>query len=85
MKRTLCSALCLAMAVILLPVGCGGGSAAAKFSAAMVTDVGGVNDESFNQSAWMGMKKLETELGAKISFIESHKDADYAPNLEKKG
>lgn len=30
------------------------------------------------------MKKLETELGAKISFIESHKDADYAPNLEKR-
>lgn len=58
--------------------------AAAKFSVAMVTDVGGVNDESFNQSAWMGMNQLKSKLGIRVSFIESQKDADYAPNLEKK-
>lgn len=62
----------------------GSGVASSGFAAAMVTDVGGVNDESFNQSAWEGMKRLESELGVDVSFIESHKDADYAPNLEKK-
>lgn len=55
----------------------------ADFSVAMVTDVGGINDESFNQSAWSGMEQLEAE-GATVSFLESEKDADYAPNLEKK-
>lgn len=58
-------------------------AAAEPFSAAMVTDVGGINDESFNQSAWSGMEKLQAE-GATVSFLESEKDADYAPNLEKK-
>lgn len=58
-------------------------STATAFAAAMVTDVGGINDESFNQSAWSGMEKLEAE-GVTVSFLESEKDADYAPNLEKK-
>jgi len=48
----------------------------------MVTDVGGVNDQSFNQSAWEGLKRTETDLGAKIAYKESKQDADYAPNLE---
>ena len=57
---------------------------AVDFKAAMVTDVGGINDESFNQSSWDGLEKLHEELGIDVSFIESQKDADYAPNLEKK-
>ncbi|MDO5734030.1 MAG: BMP family ABC transporter substrate-binding protein [Eubacteriales bacterium] len=48
----------------------------------MITDEGGINDESFNQSAWNGMERLKNELNVNISFIESHKDADYTPNLE---
>lgn len=50
---------------------------------AMITDIGGINDESFNQSAWNGLEALEAR-GAEVSFIESEKDADYAPNLETK-
>lgn len=52
-------------------------------SVALITDLGGVNDESFNQSAWNGMKQLE-EDGFKISFVESEKEADYAVNLTNK-
>ncbi len=48
----------------------------------MVTDVGGVNDQSFNQSAWEGLKRTKTDLGTKIAYKESKQDADYAPNLE---
>ena len=48
----------------------------------MITDEGGINDESFNQSAWNGMERLKNELKMQVSFLESHKDADYAPNLE---
>lgn len=49
---------------------------------AMVTDVGGVNDQSFNQSAWEGLKRAKKELGIKIAYKESKQDADYAPNME---
>lgn len=49
---------------------------------AMVTDVGGVNDQSFNQSAWEGLQRAEKELGIKASYKESKQDADYAPNME---
>lgn len=53
------------------------------FRICMVTDAGGVNDQSFNQSAWEGLQKLEEELGAKVSYIESKQEADYATNLDK--
>lgn len=55
---------------------------AKDFKVGMVTDVGGVNDQSFNQSAWEGLQRAEKELGAKVAYKESKQDADYAPNLE---
>ena len=48
----------------------------------MVTDVGGVNDQSFNQSAWEGLQRAKKELGIKASYQESKQDADYPTNLE---
>lgn len=48
----------------------------------MVTDVGGVNDQSFNQSAWEGLQRAKKELGNKVSYQESKQDADYPANLE---
>ena len=48
----------------------------------MVTDVGGVNDGSFNQSAWEGLQKASADLGIEVKYLESKTDADYAPNLE---
>ena len=55
---------------------------AAKMKIAMVTDVGGVNDQSFNQSAWEGLKRAEKDFGVKIAYKESKQDADYSPNME---
>ncbi len=48
---------------------------------ALVTDTGGINDQSFNASAWQGMEKARDELGAEIKYFESKTDADYEPNL----
>lgn len=48
----------------------------------MVTDVGGVNDGSFNQSSWEGLQKASTDLGVEVKYLESETDADYAPNIE---
>lgn len=48
----------------------------------MVTDFGGVNDKSFNQSAYEGLQKAQDDGIAKFDYIESHKEADYKANLE---
>jgi basic membrane protein A and related proteins len=48
----------------------------------MITDTGGVNDGSFNQSAWEGLQRAQTDLGIEAKYLESETDADYTPNLE---
>lgn len=48
----------------------------------MVTDVGGINDQSFNQSSWAGLKRAETELGVEVTYLESHQDSEYATNID---
>ncbi|ABN52802.1 laminaribiose-binding protein /nucleoside-binding protein [Acetivibrio thermocellus AD2] len=53
-----------------------------KIKIGMVTDVGGVNDGSFNQSAWEGLQRAQKELGVEVRYAESATDADYAPNIE---
>lgn len=53
-----------------------------KVKIGMVTDVGGVNDGSFNQSAWEGLQRAQRELGIEVRYAESKTDADYAPNIE---
>ncbi len=50
---------------------------------AMVTDLGGVNDNSFNQSAWEGLQQLNADTGINVDYIESQSDADYVPNLSR--
>lgn len=49
----------------------------------MVTDVGGVNDNSFNQSAWEGLQTFEAATGSKVDYLQSQGDADYVPNLNQ--
>ncbi|MDC7235821.1 MAG: BMP family ABC transporter substrate-binding protein [Spirochaetales bacterium] len=53
-----------------------------KTSVVMVTDVGGVNDQSFNQSAWEGLQKAQKDLDINVSYKESKQNADYMPNME---
>ena len=53
-----------------------------EVSVTMVTDFGGVNDKSFNQSAHEGLQKAEEDGAATFDYIESHKEADFVPNLE---
>lgn len=56
------------------------------FSVAMVTDVGGVDDKSFNQSAWEGVQTYGKEHNLKkgeggFDYLQSASDADYETNL----
>lgn len=50
---------------------------------AMVTDVGGVHDNSFNQSAWEGLQLFSSVHNAKVDYLQSQSDADYVPNLNQ--
>jgi len=62
----------------------GGEAGASTIKVGMVTDVGGVNDNSFNQSAWEGLQKLQTELNLpkdNVNYLQSTSDAEYVPNL----
>ncbi|SET93061.1 BMP family protein [Paenibacillus sp. NFR01] len=49
----------------------------------LVTDVGGVNDKSFNQSAWEALEALNKETGVEIKYLQSKSNADYEPNLNQ--
>ncbi|HEX6922805.1 MAG TPA: BMP family ABC transporter substrate-binding protein [Bacillales bacterium] len=68
-----------------------GGDEGAKkdFTVGMVTDTGGVNDKSFNQSAWEGLQKfakdnnLSVGKGKAVTYLESQANSDYLPNLNK--
>lgn len=59
---------------------------AGDFTVAMVTDVGGVDDKSFNQSAWEGIQEWGAANGLKkgndgFDYLQSQSDADYNTNL----
>jgi basic membrane protein A and related proteins len=47
----------------------------------LVTDIGGLNDRSFNQLANEGVERAKSDLGVDIKVLTSKSDADYVPNL----
>lgn len=53
-----------------------------EYTISMISDVAGINDHSFNQSAWEGLQKAEKDLGVKVKYLESKQDADYSTNVE---
>ncbi len=47
----------------------------------LVTDVGEIDDKSFNQSAWEGVQMAASELGAQVEYIETQDAKDYLTNI----
>jgi basic membrane protein A and related proteins len=85
MKRVL-AFLVLATTVVAACGGSGSGGASPtatgkQLQIGLVTDVGGLNDKSFNQAANTGRLNAEKDFGVKTSVIESKKQEDYVPNL----
>ncbi|RPA58908.1 BMP family ABC transporter substrate-binding protein [Aerococcus agrisoli] len=56
-------------------------SATGEYAIAMITDEGGVDDRSFNQSAWEGMQAWSEETGNKVQYYQSDDSADFVPNF----
>ncbi len=47
----------------------------------MITDTGGLGDQSFNDSGWTGLERLESDFGVERKVLESESADDYGPNL----
>src|SRR5665213_3768384 len=57
-------------------------SAASKFKACVVTDTGGINDKSFNASAYAGLKDAaKQDKNISYTYLSSTSSSDYAPNI----
>ena len=54
---------------------------ASDYTGCIVSDSGGFDDQSFNQSSYEGLKKTEAELGIKVNQVESKTNNDFEPNL----
>jgi basic membrane protein A len=52
-----------------------------KVKVGLVTDIGGLNDRSFNHLNYVGLLRAEKELGVQGRVLESHAASDYVPNL----
>ena len=59
--------------------------AAKKIKVGLVTDIGGLNDRSFNQLANEGLEQAKSELGVDGRVLISKSNADYVPNLSHAG
>jgi len=81
----------LVATIALLAAGCGTSkndaagttdtTAANGIKVGLITDLGQLNDNGFNELAYNGLKRAERELGIKGRVIESKSAADYVPNM----
>src|SRR5262249_25604299 len=51
------------------------------FCVGLVTDIGKINDKSFNQSCWEGLQQAREQLGARVEYIETADPKDYAAKI----
>jgi basic membrane protein A len=97
-KRSLAAILMAAFVLILgvVAAGCGedeeepagGGTGSSQeekpaIKVGLVTDIGGLNDRSFNQLANEGLERAKSELGVEGQAVTSESNADYVPNLSR--
>jgi len=81
-KFAILLSLLIALAILVscgpsLPEGCEQGD----LQVGMVSDVGGLDDASFNENTWEGLQRADDELAVCAKFIESQAQADYEKNI----
>ncbi len=82
MRKTLYTLMSLVLLVSFLLTACGPKpTAAPSFKAGMVTDMGGIDDKSFNATSWKGLERAGKELGIEVKYLESQQQTDYATNI----
>lgn len=85
--------LAAAVAVAALVAGCGGSDdatpttdalttpASTALRVGLITDLGQLNDDGFNELAYTGLKRAQRELGVEGRVVEAKSAADYVPNM----
>jgi basic membrane protein A len=89
LKRGSMTGVATVGAAALLLTGCGAApqagstasATASDYTGCIVSDSGGFDDQSFNQSSYEGLKKTEKDLGIKVNQVESKTNNDFEPNL----
>jgi basic membrane protein A len=87
-KFSIVMLLVLLVSALLSACATGGGAATEAdcpkpevFCVGLVTDVGEVDDKSFNQSAWMAVQQAEKDQGALVKYVETKDAKDYGSNI----
>ena len=83
--RSLVVALFATMSIVLTACGTAATpapSAAAGLKVGMVTDVGTLDDKSFNEASWKGTQDGAAAIGTTATNIVTKTPADYAPNIQ---
>lgn len=79
MSKKMMSLMLVIVLVASMLAGCAGSKE--KMVVGMITDTGGLGDQSFNDLAWAGLEKAEKELKIERKVLESESADDYQPNL----
>jgi basic membrane protein A and related proteins len=82
MSKKMYVVFALLVVASLLLAACGTPAApATKKKVCEVTDTGGIDDKSFNATAWAGAEKAQTDLGWEAKYLESQQQTDYDKNI----
>ncbi|MBC7725696.1 MAG: BMP family ABC transporter substrate-binding protein [Burkholderiaceae bacterium] len=87
-KTPLVASLAVLAAAGLLLSGCAtppaptASASASDFCGVMVTNSGGLEDRSFNQSSWAGLQAAQSSLGIDAQVLVSTTETDLAPNVQ---
>jgi basic membrane protein A len=77
------SALLIIASMVLAACGGSAAPAAGGIKVGQVTDLGGIDDKSFNATAYAGIEQAVAELGVEGKYLESTQQADYNKNIQQ--
>jgi basic membrane protein A len=87
-RLVLATVLVTALAATAAGLGYGGAAAPASsaasagtFKVGLSTDIGGLNDRSFNHLAYVGLQRAAKKLGVQTRVVQASSPSDYIPNL----
>lgn len=69
--------------LVLSACGGGAGTGGDAIKVGQVTDLGGIDDKSFNASAYAGAEKAVADFGVEAKYLESTQQSDYAKNIQQ--
>jgi basic membrane protein A len=81
MRKRLFPFLAVLIITTLILSACAQAEPEAAFKACQVSDMGGIDDKSFNQFAWLGFETSAEKHDIEIKFLESQEPADYEVNI----